>query len=132
VDNQILFKVIHLKGDIYMVGNINDLKSKEITSSEAKNAFIKVLVSPTEGWKDYVMRVIEVKEEGFTPKHFHPWPHINYIIEGEGELFIDGVVNKVSAGSYAFVPENSVHQFQNTGTSLFKFICIVPKEGHVY
>jgi quercetin dioxygenase-like cupin family protein len=128
----IFIKNIHLKGDKNMVGNINNLKSKEISSSEAKNAFMKVLVSPSDGWRDYVMRVIEVKEDGFTPRHFHPWPHINYIIEGEGELFIDGVANKVVSGSYAFVPGNSVHQFRNTGDSLFKFICIVPKEGHVY
>ncbi|PKL01391.1 MAG: cupin [Tenericutes bacterium HGW-Tenericutes-1] len=113
-----------------MVGNIKQLESKVITSPEAKDASIQVLVSPNEGWDSHVMRVLEVKQEGYTPKHSHPWPHINYIIEGEGELMIDGEINKVNAGSYAYVPSDTLHQFRNVGKGVFKFICIVPKEGH--
>ncbi|MFA5741337.1 MAG: cupin domain-containing protein [Candidatus Izemoplasmatales bacterium] len=113
-----------------MIGNINNLNGKAITNPEAKNAFMKVLVSPDNGWDDYVMRVIEVEKDGYTPKHSHSWPHINYIIEGEGELYIDGSNNKVFAGAYAFVPANAIHQFRNVSAAVFKFICIVPKEGH--
>ena len=115
-----------------MVGNINDLSNKEIKSDLVKNAFMKVLIGPDEGWNDHVMRVMEVGEGGYTPKHEHPWPHINFMIEGEGELMIDGVVNPVLAGSYAYVPANTIHQFRNTGKTPFKFICIVPEKGHVY
>ena len=114
-----------------MVGNIKQLESKVITSPEAKDASIQVLVSPNEGWDSHVMRVLEVKQEGYTPKHSHPWPHINYIIEGEGELQIGDEVTKVSAGSYAFVPGNTIHQFKNVSEAVFKFICIVPEEGHI-
>ena len=113
-----------------VVGNIKDLESKIITMDGAKNSVMKVLVSKDEGWEDHVMRVVEVLEEGYTPKHNHPWPHINYMIEGDGELLIDGIVNKVTTGSYAFVPSNSIHQFRNSGKGIFKFICIVPKIGH--
>ncbi len=114
------------------VGNIIDLVSKEIKSSDAQQASMKVLVSPKEGWDNYVMRVIEVQKDGFTPKHAHPWPHINYILEGTGELSIDGVIHPVTSGSYAYVPMNALHQFKNAGEQPFKFICIVPKEGHIY
>lgn len=121
-----------INGGENMVGNVKNINRKEIKSSEAKNAFMKVLVSPKEGWEGYVMRVIEVEENGFTPKHSHPWPHINYILEGDGELLINGVVNKVIEGSYAFVPNDSLHQFRNSGKGTFKFICIVPEQGHIY
>jgi len=113
-----------------IVGNIKDLKSKEVNHPSAANAFMKVLVSPNEGWDSHVMRVVEVKESGYTPKHSHPWPHINYMIEGDGELMIDGQIHKVTPGSYAYVPEGKLHQFRNAGSTVFKFICIVPKEGH--
>ena len=96
-----------------------------------KNAAIKALVGPQEGWSDHVMRIVEVGEQGHTPKHSHPWPHINYILEGEGILHIDGKDNAVSAGSYAYVPTGSLHQFKNKGNGTFRFICIVPEEGHV-
>ena len=83
---------------------LHELEGKLITHPDAENAWMKVLVSPKEGWKDYVMRVVEVEEGGYTPKHSHPWPHINYFIEGTGELMLDGKINTVEAGSYAFVP----------------------------
>jgi len=113
-----------------MVGKISETPIKSIDSIEAKDASIQVLVSPAEGWDSHVMRVLEVKKDGYTPKHQHPWPHINYIIEGQGELMIDGAKHLVEAGSYAFVPGNTLHQFRNVGKEVFKFICIVPKEGH--
>ncbi len=113
-----------------MVGHINDLAAKTIESTEVKHASIKVLVSPKEGWDGYVMRVLHVEKDGYTPKHSHPWPHINYIIEGDGELMIDGVYHKISAGSYAYVPGGALHQFKNIGDTRFSFICIVPEEGH--
>lgn len=113
-----------------IVKNSKDLDRIEVTHHSAANAFMKVLVSPEEGWDGYVMRVVEVEKGGFTPKHSHPWPHINYFIEGTGELMIDGINHPVEAGSYSFVPDNALHQFRNKGDSIFKFICIVPKEGH--
>lgn len=113
-----------------MLGNIDQLKGNPITNPEARNATMKVLVSPTDGWLDYVMRVIEIEPEGYTPKHSHPWPHINYVIEGHGELMMDGKINPVTAGAYAFIPGDTLHQFRNVGKTTFKFICIVPKEGH--
>jgi quercetin dioxygenase-like cupin family protein len=113
-----------------MIGHLDQLEKKVLTSSEVKNASIKVLVSPKEGWDGYVMRVLEVEKEGYTPKHQHPWPHINYIIEGDAELMIDGKVEKITAGSYAYIPGDTIHQFRNVGDKTFKFICIVPEEGH--
>jgi len=113
-----------------IIGNINDLQAKKIDSLQAKNAAMKVLVSSETGWDDYVMRVVEVETEGYTPKHSHPWPHINFIIEGDGLLMIDGKDNPVKAGSFAYVPSDHLHQFKNIGQEVFKFICIVPKEGH--
>ena len=113
-----------------MIGNIKNLEAIEITSNEAKLASMKVLVSPLEGWEDYVMRVVEVKKDGYTPKHAHPWPHINFMIEGKGELMINGEKTEVIPGSYAYVPKDTQHQFKNIGDDDFKFICIVPKEGH--
>lgn len=113
-----------------MIGHLDLLQAKELTSPEVKHASIKVLVSPKEGWEGHVLRVLEVGENGYTPKHQHPWYHVNYIIQGDGELMIDGKVEKVSAGSYAYIPGNTIHQFRNVGQGVFKFICIVPEEGH--
>ena len=42
---------------------------------------------------------------------------------------MDGEDFEVESGSYAYIPEDLVHQFTNTGDGTFKFICIVPEEG---
>ena len=115
-----------------IVDNAKNVPVIEVNNSEAKFTSMKALVSQTEGWKGYVMREVEVLEGGYTPKHSHPWQHINYFIEGEGELMIDGKINEVTPGSFAYVPENSLHQFRNVGKGTFKFLCIVPEKGHVY
>jgi len=115
-----------------MIGNIDELFAHEIKSDQAKNTTMKVLVSPKEGWEGYVMRVLEVGEEGYTPKHSHPWPHINFILSGEGELLIGEKTNIVLPGSYAYVPDDTIHQFRNHGKGTFRFICIVPERGHKY
>lgn len=112
------------------VNHLDKTEKNPITHKDASNAFMKVLISEKEGWNDYVMRVVEVEKDGFTPKHSHPWPHINYMIEGEGILMMNGKDHPVKAGSYAFVPKDTLHQFKNAGDKVFKFICIVPKIGH--
>lgn len=113
-----------------MLSNINELEGIKIDNPTVKNAIMKVLISPKEGWEGHVMRVMELDEDGYTPRHSHPWPHINYMIEGKGTLHIDGVDNEVEAGSFAYVPAGKTHQFLNRGKGKFKFICIVPEEGH--
>jgi len=113
-----------------IVGNFKDLIATEVNSPAAKNASMKVLVSPKEGWEGYVMRVVELQPEGYSPKHAHEWPHINYIIEGSGTLLIEDTLHPLSPGGYAYVPGNTLHQFSNVGDVPLKFICIVPEEGH--
>ncbi len=113
-----------------MIGKEEDIKPRKIDSDLVKNASIKVLVGEQEGWSDYVMRVLEVTSYGYTPLHKHPWPHINYILEGEGTIQIGDKKHQIQKGSYAYIQENTLHQFCNTSENTLKFICIVPKEGH--
>lgn len=113
-----------------MIGHTEATEKRILQGDLVKNAAMKVLIGPEAGWSDYVMRLLEVGIGGFTPKHQHPWPHINYVVEGTGSLLMGEETVVVTAGSYAYIPANTLHQFQNSGTTDFKFICIVPKEGH--
>jgi quercetin dioxygenase-like cupin family protein len=114
-----------------IVASEHGVEATPIQNPEVKNAAMKALISPKEGWDGYVMRVIELAEGGYSPHHTHEWPHINYILEGHGTLHVDGKDTPVEAGSYAYVPAGSRHQYKNEGDGMFRFICIVPQEGHV-
>ena len=99
-------------------------------SNGAKSALKKVLISEEEGWKDYVMRLFEVSENGYSPKHIHPWPHIIFVVNGKGIIHMEGKDTEVENGSYAFIPGGIEHQLLNRGNGIFSFICIVPPEGN--
>lgn len=111
------------------VGNVKDLEEIKVNAPDAVNAFRKTLIGPQEGWQGWVMRLFSLKDGGKSPCHTHPWPHINYILSGQGVLSVDGKENPLSKGSIAYVPAGSIHQFYNTSNEDFNFICIVPEEG---
>lgn len=86
-------------------------------------------IGPEEGWQENTLRLFRINPGGFTPQHRHDWEHVNYVIEGNGKLTIDGETFELSERDMAFVPPNAEHQFQNPYDKVFEFICIVPKRG---
>ncbi len=113
------------------IGSINDLKEIKVIAPGVANAFKKTLIGPKEGWDGWVMRLFTLRDGGKSPLHSHPWPHINYIISGQGVLSVDGRDTPLAEGSMAYVPSNSEHQFKNAGNENLVFICIVPEEGDI-
>ncbi|KJS15282.1 MAG: cupin [Peptococcaceae bacterium BRH_c4b] len=111
------------------VGNVKNIEEIKLTVPGVVNAFKKTLIGPGEGWEGWVMRLFTLKEKGNSPRHAHPWPHINYVVSGRGKLYIDGKENVLEQGSVAYVPSGAEHQFVSTGDENFAFICIVPEEG---
>lgn len=106
-----------------------EMKKVEINMAGAKNVLKQTAISPEQGWDSHVMRIFTLGKEGYTPKHQHNWPHINYIIKGQGTLFIEGEEKNVEVGDTAYIPGGEMHQFRNRGDEEFSFMCIVPKEG---
>jgi len=112
------------------VDNIKQITGQAINKPGVmENVIKKVLIGSQQGWQGWVMRQFDLAENGFTPRHTHPWPHINYIVSGTGTLYLDGQTYEVGPGSVAYVPDNLEHQFKNNGGGVFSFICIVPEAG---
>lgn len=89
----------------------------------------RVLVGPADSAPNFSMRKFTVGAGGCSPYHTHPWEHEVYVLSGRGEVrFADGS-QPVRPGDVAFVPPNDEHQFVNTGTDAFEFLCMVPLEG---
>ena len=114
-----------------IIGHETQIISAKTDAPGAKGAAIKAIIGAEQGWDDYVMRIIDLEPGGHSPRHTHDWPHINYMIQGEGILYMQGKETEVKAGSFAYVPAGVEHQYRNTGRGNFRFICIVPAEGHV-
>ncbi|MBK5239646.1 cupin domain-containing protein [Clostridium sp.] len=114
-----------------IVSNEKYVKVSQISAPGYANIVGKVLVSSETGWDDYVMRVFQVSENGYSGRHSHDYPHIVYTLEGTGTLFLDGKDYPIESGSFTFIPPNKEHQLSNKGKDDLKFICIVPKRGHL-
>lgn len=111
------------------VNNLKNIKVTKLDGPELANVTKQILVGPAEGWEGWVMRQFNLAQGGYTPRHKHPWPHINYIVSGTGTLYLDGKDHHLEPGSVAYVPGGAEHQFKNMAQQDFNFICIVPKEG---
>lgn len=112
------------------VSNTKNLAKHEMKGPGVNGAIKQVLIGPEEGWEGYVMRLMTLKNNGHSPKHVHPWPHINYVVKGKGILYMDGKEYPVEEGSVSYVPDNIEHQYINSSSNEeMLFICIVPEEG---
>ena len=111
------------------VGHEKEISAIKLEGEILKNVTKKVLISPEHGWNDHVMRLFELSEGGYTPRHRHDWPHINYVARGKGILLLNGEEYDLEEGSFAYVPAGDEHQFLNRGKNTFALICIVPLEG---
>ena len=50
---------------------------------------------------------------------------IYYILDGQGEMYIDGEKKIVEKGCLIYIPPNSVQKIKNTGKGELSFLCIV-------
>lgn len=114
-----------------VIGHSKDVAGISVQGEGVHKVTKKVLISPQEGWEGWVMRLFELGAGGYTPRHSHDWPHINWIVSGKGTLYLDGQEHQIGAGDYAYVPNNVPHQFKAADNSGLSFICIVPEEGEV-
>ncbi|RMJ21036.1 hypothetical protein PHISP_08094, partial [Aspergillus sp. HF37] len=58
--------------------------------------------------------------------HRHQQAEIYYIIDGEGEVTIEGVTKRVTAGSSVFIPSNEKHSIVNVGSKSLRFFYVFP------
>lgn len=107
-----------------------NVEAQEVADQEAKGVKIRAVITNKDGAPNFAMRVFEVEPQGYTPFHSHPWEHEIFIKSGEGKLAGEKATKNLSPGDVVFIAPGEKHQFVNTGSSPFEFLCLVPNEGH--
>jgi quercetin dioxygenase-like cupin family protein len=87
------------------------------------------VIGQPEGWTDHTLRVFRLAPDGSSPHHSHDWEHVNFVIRGRGRVYMGQDVFELEPGDFAFVPPNTMHQFENPYDEDLEFICIVPDRG---
>lgn len=74
------------------------------------------------GAEAVVMRV-ELDSGAVAARHSHPGDEISYVLEGEGELLIDGAApRRVRAGDAFVIPAGKIHGARNTGPATMRLL----------
>ena len=65
-----------------------------------------------------------VKPGEATLSHHHDFVELYLVIEGKGEVYVDGEIFKVARGDCVLIPKGAVHYAVNNGNKELKFWCI--------
>jgi quercetin dioxygenase-like cupin family protein len=73
--------------------------------------------------REAVVARIELEPGVVAGRHSHPGDEISYVLEGEGELLIDGEAPRlVKAGEAFVIPAGKVHDARNSGSGTLRLI----------
>jgi len=89
---------------------------------------IRVVIGPGEGAPFFNMRVFEVQPGHASPYHNHWCEHEVFVLSGEGVVKTEQGNTPIHHGSTVFVPGGEMHQFQNAGEGVLRFLCLVPQD----
>jgi len=103
------------------------INESEVPEKAVPGRFLRWIAGPGNGLESddcacCIMRV----EPGSTvrPAHSHPdCEELIYFIEGEGQVYVDGLITPVRAGSAVLFEKDAVHMVRNSGGKEMKVAC---------
>jgi len=105
---------------------VRDLKDcEEIVAGDGTR--LRELLNPLKDALDlrYSLAVARVEPGGTTFLHRLATSEVYFLLEGEGEMHIDGVRCVVTRGQAVYIPPGATQQITNTGSVELVFACIV-------
>ena len=110
------------------ITRLEDCPAKPVAMDGVKGATKQVPIGVADGAPNFSIRVFTLEPGGHTPHHAHAAEHLNYILDGEGEILTDEGPRRIVPGDYVLIKPHEWHQYRNIGGSNLVFLCIVPKE----
>jgi quercetin dioxygenase-like cupin family protein len=114
-----------------MVVHESERRSRPVYGEGVRKVTKQILVGPHDGFAGY-LREFTLQPGGQTPYHQHDWPHVVYVLSGQGTVRYEGVENPLSPGSVVYTEPNKMHGFGNSGADPLRFLCLVPERGDAY
>lgn len=75
--------------------------------------------------REAVIARVEISPGAYAGRHTHPGEEISYILEGEGEILIEGQpALKVKSGDSFIIPNGAKHDAHNTGAQPLRLVGI--------
>jgi quercetin dioxygenase-like cupin family protein len=75
--------------------------------------------------REAVIVKVEVAHGAAAGRHTHPGEEISYVLDGEGEILIDGEPPlKIKGGDSFVIPAGAKHDAKNTGTAPLHLVAV--------
>ncbi len=112
-----------------VVKNVRNVPVQSV--EKAIDTYIQWLVDSRDGSENIYLRKFTIKPGGEIPPHSHPdMEHVQYVLHGEYEIMLDGVVKKLKQGDVVFIPAKTVHSYRNIGKEDAEFLCIITSKPY--
>jgi quercetin dioxygenase-like cupin family protein len=89
----------------------------------------QVLIGPTEGTSDFIVRYFTVPPGGNSALDQHEHQHGVVITHGTGKVLLGEQWHDVGPGDAVFIGSQEVHQLAASGTAPLGFICVIPRSA---
>jgi len=110
-----------------LIRNVNEVDFGPVNMDGAEGISMSMMVGREHGAPNFSMRQFKVAPGGHTPHHQHDYEHEVLVLEGEGDVLLEGQRRPIKAGDTLFVPPDHEHQFRTpAGGPGLRFICLVP------
>ena len=109
-----------------LVKDYRDVRQDDVDAEGAAGVKIRRLIAKDDGAPNFAMREFELEPGGHTPFHAHDWEHEVYVLAGRGVVVSEAGEKELRLGTAVLVPPGEMHNFKNTGSEPFRFLCVVP------
>lgn len=109
-----------------LIRNINDMTMNPVDMEGVKDTTMAVMVGRDDAAPNFAVRSFQVEPGGHTPHHAHDFEHEVYILDGTGEVLLEGEFRPIRKGDVLYVPADEEHQFRASGPQPLRFLCMVP------
>lgn len=86
---------------------------------------MQVLIGPSDGAPNFVMRRFAMGEGGGMPTHTNAVEHEQYVLCGRAEVAIGERKHLVGSGDVLYIPAGAAHSYRVIEAP-FEFLCMVP------
>jgi quercetin dioxygenase-like cupin family protein len=109
------------------IRNINEVEDTPVDMDGVQGVRMALMVGREHGAPHFALRSFRVEPSGHTPRHAHDYEHEVFVVEGGGEVLLDGDYRPIKPGDVLYVPADEEHQFR-AGDAGLRFLCLVPVE----
>lgn len=110
-----------------LIRNIDKIEMLPMAMEGASGIDMAIMVGRDDAAPNFSMRQFKVVPGGHSPLHSHDYEHEVFVLDGSGEVLLEGEYRQITKGDVVFIPAEEEHQFR-AGDDGLRFLCFVPVE----